>query len=94
MTVYVDETREHARVSLPARRWGRLWCHMTADTEAELHEMAKAIGLKRAYFQRRPGPNRALDHYDLTPSKRAMAVKRGAAEESLQQFMHRTKGSR
>lgn len=86
MTVYVDEVKEYARVAPPARRWGRLWSHMTADTEQELHEMAQAIGLKREYFQRRGGP---LDHYDVTPAKRAAAMRRGAVEETTDQLKTR-----
>lgn len=88
VTVYVDEVQEYARVAGPAKRWGRKWSHMTADTEEELHAMAQAIGLKRSYFQRRGG-NPALDHYDVTPPKREAAVKRGAVQETTAQFMER-----
>jgi hypothetical protein len=34
------------------------------------------IGLKRSYFQ----PHATLAHYDLTPSKRAAAIRLGAKE--------------
>lgn len=94
MTVYVDEIKTYARVAPAVRRFGRRWCHMTADSPEELHEMAAAIGLKREYFQSRPGPNRNLDHYDLIPPKRAMAIKHGAVEETLQQFMDRMRRAR
>jgi alkanesulfonate monooxygenase SsuD/methylene tetrahydromethanopterin reductase-like flavin-dependent oxidoreductase (luciferase family) len=50
---------------------------MTADTLAELHEMAERIGLKRAWFQEHP----RFPHYDLTRNKRRMAVKCGAIEQ-------------
>lgn len=93
MTVYVDEVTEYAKVAGPARRWGRKWSHMTADTEEELHAMAKAIGLKREYFQRRGG-NPMLDHYDVTPPKREAAIKKGARPETTEQFMERLRRSK
>lgn len=68
MSVYVDEIRTY--------RTGR-WCHMTADTEPELHVMAARIGLKRAWFQ-----DTSIPHYDLRPSKRELAVQHGAREET------------
>lgn len=51
-------------------------CHLLADTLDELHAMAAAIGLKRAWFQ----DKRSGKHYDLAPSKRAAAVALGAIE--------------
>lgn len=55
-----------------------LWCHMTADTLTELHAFAQHIGLKRSWFQ--PRPPASTPHYDLTPGKRAQAIKNGARE--------------
>jgi len=43
---------------------------------AELHEMAARIGMKRDWFQ----PSKAAPHYDLTASRRVMAVQFGAVE--------------
>jgi hypothetical protein len=82
MGVYVDGLTRHAAVAYKddaqARRVGgkngHRWCHMMADTEAELHEMADKIGMKRAWFQG--------DHYDLTPKRRAAALLLGAVEVS------------
>jgi len=51
-------------------------CHLVADTEEELHNFAKKLGLKREWFQKHP----KLDHYDLTKNKRIKAVKMGAVE--------------
>lgn len=81
MTVYVDELRVHAAVPIDpeaARVFGggRRSCHMSADTPDELHAMADRIGLRREWFQKHP----VLDHYDLTPSRRAQAVAAGAVE--------------
>lgn len=72
MSVYVDELREHDT----KLKW-KIWCHMTADSDEELHAMADKIGHKREWFQPHPRGN----HYDLTPSRRALAVKYGAVEE-------------
>jgi len=47
-----------------------------------LHLMAVKIGLKRAWFQSHP----TLPHYDLTPSKRALAVRYGAIAISAQEL--------
>lgn len=49
---------------------------MFADTEIELHALAKRIGLKRAWFQDKG----LFHHYDLTPSVRAKALIAGAIE--------------
>jgi hypothetical protein len=71
--VYVDE--------LPARGWGR-WnggAHMLANDLEALHAMAARIGLKRAWFQ----GDKTFAHYDLTASKRALAVAAGATEIEL-----------
>ena len=67
MTVYVDGERN---------RFGRMvMCHMWADTFAELHKMARAIGMDRAWFQPLSFP-----HYDVSLSRRARAVELGAVE--------------
>lgn len=49
---------------------------------AELHEMAARIGLKRAWFQ--PG---RWPHYDLTASKRRLAVVAGAVEMDTKDYI-------
>jgi uncharacterized protein DUF4031 len=56
-------------------------CHMWADSLEELHAMAARIGMRRAWFQDDP----RLPHYDLTPSRRAMALRAGAMEASLKE---------
>lgn len=60
-------------------------CHMIADSLDELHAMAAAIGMKRAWFQ---GPPKSrMPHYDLTASRRAAAVAMGAIECSRREFV-------
>lgn len=77
MTVYVDDSFQYPS------GW---WCHMIADTPDELHEMARDIGLRRGWAQTSSAPLHIL-HYDLRPSKRAMAVKRGAVEISRRELV-------
>ena len=75
MAVYVDTCRNS---------FGRMvMCHMWADTAAELHAMAAAIGMKRDWYQTPDGPNRApvsFPHYDVSQSRRKLAVQHGAIE--------------
>lgn len=67
--VYVDSMRA---------QFGRMiMCHMIADTESELHEMAAKIGVRRKWYQG--------DHYDICLAKRAVAVAAGAVEITLRQ---------
>lgn len=71
-SVYVD--------TLPAG-WGR-WsggAHMLANDLDALHAMADRLGLKRAWFQ----GDTTFAHYDLTASKRKLAVAAGAVEIEL-----------
>ncbi|MBD0742824.1 DUF4031 domain-containing protein [Streptomyces sp. CBMA152] len=79
MTVYVDGMKDYGalavRRGLPATRW----CHLTADTERELHAFAKALGLRRSWYQRK-GPKDHRWHYDITAPTRAEATRLGARE--------------
>lgn len=68
MAVYVD----NARI-----KFGRMkMSHMIADSETELHDMATAIGLRRAWYQGRA----SFPHYDVSMSVREKAIGRGAIE--------------
>ena len=67
MPVYVDNQRNP---------YGHmLMCHMLADTEDELHQMAAAIGIQHKWFQ-----NHGTPHYDICQAKRQLAVQAGAVE--------------
>jgi len=55
--------------------------HLQADSGEELHQFAARLGLKRDWFQSRPG-RPELDHYDLTRGKRQQALRLGAVAES------------
>ena|SRR5260221_13679109 len=75
--IYVDALFTATPRTAQARSYGTTWCHMTCDGDLEeLHKFAVKLGLKRSYFQ----PHHLLPHYDLTASKRAIAVKLGAQE--------------
>jgi hypothetical protein len=80
MAVYVDD----AFVADSSTAWGR-WTgggHLMADTLDELHAFALSLGLRREWFQTRPGrPEK--DHYDMTRSKRDAAILAGAIPESI-----------
>lgn len=68
--MYVDE--------LPSSGWGR-WdggAHMLGTDLDELHRFAAQLGLRRSWFQ----GDSTFAHYDLTASKRALAVEAGAVE--------------
>ena len=74
MTVYLDKARNHL---------GRMvMCHMIATTEEELHEMAAAIGMKREWFQPKSFP-----HYDVSLSRRVLALRYGAIELERRRFV-------
>jgi hypothetical protein len=81
MTVYVDDAGIPASVRNGSRVHTSAWCHLTADTQEELHEFAQQLGLRREWFQ--PGRQIAgkpspFWHYDVTAGKRALAIRIGA----------------
>lgn len=71
MTVYVDDMQASFTPS-HRKTVSYVMCHMISDDVAQLHQMAKLIGVERRWFQG--------DHYDITKSKRELAVKYGAVE--------------
>lgn len=79
-----DHEAQAARVG---SRNGHQWCHMFAPEESpqHLHAFAAKLGMKRQWFDK--------DHYDLTPKKRALAVRMGAIETDIRtySFMRRSR---
>lgn len=82
MTIVVDELRVWPHARPPFHRGS---CHLMyaggEDIDGDLHAFADRLGLRREWFQRGSVP-----HYDLTPSKRALAVKLGAREVTARQM--------
>lgn len=76
MAVYVDEVRDYGEIARARRLPSTLWSHLTADTCDELHTFAARLGLRRSWFQ----DNAVGWHYDVTPGKRAQALRLGAIE--------------
>ncbi|UGQ22172.1 DUF4031 domain-containing protein [Brucella anthropi] len=78
MSVYVD--------NMSAPFGSMLMCHMWADTDDELLDMADKIGVQRKWIQGHPtlsfGKNRNASwvHFDIAKSKRSLALKFGAVE--------------
>jgi len=57
-------------------RWSHS-CHLVADNRDELVRFAKKIGMKPEWIQcSRSG----LVHFDLTPTRREVAIRQGAIE--------------
>ncbi len=77
--IYVDEA------IFPYRN--QMWCHMYSLNVWALHDFAKSIGLKRSWFRARE----EFPHYDLSPSKRAKAVKAGAIEVTCREMVKLSK---
>lgn len=84
MAVYVDNFMVKADVQNGSRVVRGRWSHMTADTRAELDAMADKIGLKRQWIQY---PGTWHEHYDVTMSRRAAAVKAGAIEVDVREHL-------
>ncbi len=74
MAVYVDDMR----ASYTSRKGQRyVMCHMIADTRQELLEMAKKLGLAQRWLQ---SQGTTHEHFDVTLSKRRLAVRAGAVQ--------------
>ena len=89
MTVYVDDMYQY-----PMGQFGRMkMSHMVADTLDELHAMAQKIGIARRHFQ----DKHSGAHYDVSMSKRELAIEKGAIPIELRTlscmcFVQRVKG--
>lgn len=92
MSVYVDDPivyPSEPRGYVGRKRARARWGHMIADTAAELHTIARNIGLRSEWFQ--PGHG---GHYDLVPSKRRLAIKRGAVALTRRAFIEKVRSIR
>ncbi len=81
VTVYLDDWRQRAHLGPVDDRWS----HLVADTDDELHEFAHRMGMRRAWFQEKPGrPHHS--HYDLPERARPEALANGAVEVTWRQL--------
>ncbi len=63
--------------------------HLFADTRQELDEFALRLGLRKVWYQDHP----RHPHFDLTASKRGLAVRLGAVELSTRDSLLRLRAS-
>jgi hypothetical protein len=85
------ETHDHMATYVDEAIWewrGRRWCHLTADSPEELHELAAQLGLVRQWFQSKPD-RPWNDHYDLPEQIRAQAIACGAQPLSTREMARR-----
>ncbi len=78
MSVYVDNYR--------ARYGQMIMCHMMADSTGELLAMADCIGVARRHLQ---DAGQWKEHFDVSLSKRALAVKAGAVEMTARDLVRK-----
>jgi len=83
MTILVDD---------PMPIGGRYdgYCHLWSDTlnDTELHDFARRLALPRSWLQISHGVEvREFKHFDLSPSKRAQALKLGARYMPMRQWL-------
>ncbi len=75
MGVFVDDMLLHAAVSNGPRLVRGRWSHLMADSSDELREFAGRLRLNPALIQK---PGTVLEHYDITATVRAHALRLGA----------------
>lgn len=81
MAVYVDNM-----YLSPMGRFGRMkMSHMVADTEEELYEMARAIGLNTKWVQHAE-MGKGWIHFDVSMQYRERAVHLGAIELTMREL--------
>jgi uncharacterized protein DUF4031 len=104
VSVYVDQLFEvtpeqyHGRGNSRARRVGdrngHRWCHLFCDPDPDslvrLMDIARAIGMRPEWFQKKDG----FPHFDLTPSRRSAALAAGAIERPLADWLRAQKPDR
>ncbi len=76
MSVYVDPM-EHS--GFKAEGVPVMTCHLFADNDGPLHELARRIGVKESWFHH-PKSEMHLGYYELTGKTRTRAIELGAVE--------------
>lgn len=82
--IYVDSLFDTTEMKSANWKYNQS-CHMTADGHEELMEFAARLGIKPPWLQH---PGRHSEHFDLTASKRAQAVRMGAKELTRDEAAH------
>jgi hypothetical protein len=80
--IYVDDWRQRAR----AGGIEAVWSHMLAgpwDEPEELHRFAQSIGMYPGLYQAKPWPQ---GHYDVTETRRRLAIALGAVPVTWQEM--------
>lgn len=81
--VYVDKYKTYNNNPFTNRYGDHVkWCHLFADDLQELHDFALKLGLRLEWFQ-----NKKFPHYDITLSKRNLAISLGAQEINLKDYL-------
>lgn len=80
MPIFVDNIKTYPNTKLRQKQW----CHCVSDLDGaegteELLDFARSLGLKDIWLQH---AGKHTEHFDLTPAKRALAIKLGATEIS------------
>jgi uncharacterized protein DUF4031 len=75
VAVYVDAVRSYPGAGLRFTEF----CHLLADSRAELHEFADRLGIPRRFFQDHPW----RWHHDLPAHLRPRALELGAQELTM-----------
>lgn len=87
MTVYVDDMYMY-----DMGKFGRMkMSHMIADTHEELVSMARSIGVAEKWIQQR-GTHQ--EHFDISMSRRMLAVRNGAVEISMHELAEKCRQRR
>lgn len=79
MSVYIDNAFVEATVGKADRRLRSRWCHLVADSTAELIHFGERVGIDERWLQRRGQPG---EHFDIPEPRRASVVLAGAIEIS------------
>ena len=86
--IYVDQIKATLPYDPTGGRWRwKHFCHLFGDDLKELHALALAIGVKLEYFQNL----KDFPHYDLTQTMRLRALRAGAVETSLADWLRSRK---
>ncbi len=80
MTIHVDDPMPHTG---KFNNYCHMWADGTAETNDELDDFAKRLGLRVEWRQFSKGISGDFYHYDISQHKRALALRMGAEYISL-----------